>query len=87
MGRIYATFSVDTIIFKDLWIDLRGRARGEVGKIVADEIEKAGFKGEILQIPEPEEAIRKGIELLPENGLFFICAEKYNIIMKLIKES
>ncbi|MHA2278081.1 MAG: hypothetical protein ACXAC2_20060, partial [Candidatus Kariarchaeaceae archaeon] len=85
-GRLLSTFPIDEVIFKDMWVDRRGREEGEVGKYIENIMRNQGFDGEIFQKPDPEEAINFTISRSKEMDLVYLCAEKSEIMMKLISE-
>lgn len=85
-GKILSKFPIEEVIFKDMWIDRRGRKEGEIGIFVEEIMKKEGFTGKIFQKPDPEEAITLAISRSNEGDLVYLCAEKSEIMMKLISE-
>ncbi|OLS19813.1 MAG: Cyanophycin synthetase [Candidatus Heimdallarchaeota archaeon LC_2] len=85
-GKLLSRFPVDEVILKDMWVDQRGREIGEVGKLIEKVMGSEGFKGAIHQIPDPITAINFSLGLSRENDLVYLCAEKAEIMMKLINE-
>ena len=68
--------------------DLRGREPGEVAKLVTEGLRAAGMPDDrILCIPRESEAVMRGLELLGEDDLLFILADKVPKTLALVREA
>lgn len=86
-GRILSTFPIDIVVFKDLWVDLRGKASGEVGAFVAQTMTKNGYTGTIYQKPFPIDAIQFCLDISESGDLLYLCAEKAQIMIQMIQDT
>ncbi|MDB4898726.1 MAG: cphA, partial [Gemmatimonadetes bacterium] len=74
MGRLCARY--DRVIIKED-IDRRGRDRGEIAALLADGMKEAGLSAARIEVLYEEgEAINRGLDLLTEDDLLVIHADK-----------
>ncbi|MFV2014218.1 MAG: Mur ligase family protein [Candidatus Heimdallarchaeota archaeon] len=85
-GKLLSGLHIDEVIFKDMWVDRRGREEGEVGRFIENVMKNEGFRGKIFQKPDSEEAIIFAISRSNDRDLVYLCAEKSDIMTKLIYE-
>ena len=87
LGRTAAaTGHLDRAIIKEDE-DLRGRDPGEVAALIADGLRQAGLPDEkIVVIPTETDAVTRGIDLVGEDDLMFILADKVPKMLALVRE-
>ena len=67
--------------------DLRGRAPGEVAALITDGLRAAGLPDEkIIHVPRESDAIARAIDLLGEDDLVFILADKVPKTLAIVRE-
>jgi cyanophycin synthetase len=67
--------------------DLRGREPGEVTRLITDGLREAGLPDErIVSIPRESDAVARAIELIGEEDLVFILADKVPKTLALVRE-
>jgi cyanophycin synthetase len=83
-GRLAA--ELDYVILKEDY-DLRGRAEGEVTRLLAEGLRDGGLPAEsIEQIPDDNDAVLRGLNILREDDLLVIFAEKIDKTLTLVRE-
>jgi cyanophycin synthetase len=83
-GRLCAQF--DRVIIKED-IDRRGRARGEIAELLTEGLVEAGLdRSKIEVLYEEGEAINRGLDLLGEDDLLVIHADKVPGTLAIVRE-
>jgi len=83
-GRLCARF--DRVIIKED-IDRRGRARGEIAKLLSEGLVEGGMDPSRIEVLyEENEAIRRGLDLLGEEDLLVIHADKVPGTLAAVRE-
>ena len=87
VGRTAAAGAhLDVAIVKED-VDLRGRDPGEVASLISDGLRSAGLPSEkIVCIPNETEAVNKAIDMVGEDDLLFILADKVPKTLALVRE-
>jgi cyanophycin synthetase len=67
--------------------DLRGRDPGEVANLISDGLLSAGLPSEkIVHIPSEADAVNRAIDMVGEDDLLFILADKVPKTLALVRE-
>lgn len=78
---------LDLAIVKEDY-DLRGREPGEIAALMTEGLRAGGMtEDRILFIPREEDAIARGLELLGDDDLLFILADKVPKTLAVVRES
>ena len=87
VGRTAASGAkLDVAIVKED-LDLRGRDPGEVANLISDGLRSAGMPGEkIVCIPNEADAVNRAIDMVGEDDLLFILADKVPKTLALVRE-
>jgi len=68
--------------------DLRGREPGDVATLMTEGLRSAGMPDDrILVIPSESEAVARGLQLLGEDDLMFVLADKVPKTLALVREA
>jgi cyanophycin synthetase len=83
MGRLCARY--DRVILKED-IDRRGRAPGEIAGLLSEGLVQEGFDPAAIEILYQEgEAINRGLDLLGEEDLLVVHADKVPGTLKIVR--
>ncbi|MDB4879146.1 MAG: cphA [Gemmatimonadetes bacterium] len=82
-GRLCASF--DRVIIKED-IDRRGRARGEIAGLLTEGLVAGGLEADQVEVMyEEDEAINRGLDLLGEDDLLVIHADKVKATLEVVR--
>jgi cyanophycin synthetase len=83
-GRLCAGF--DNVIIKED-VDRRGRARGEIARLLSEGLVEGGLAESAIEVKyEEDEAINRGLDLLEEDDLLVIHADKVPATLALVRQ-
>jgi cyanophycin synthetase len=86
VGRTAASGHLDLAIVKEDQ-DLRGRQPGEVAKLIKEGLQSAGVPDEkIVYIRNESDAIEKAVDMVGDDDLLFILADKVPKTLALVRE-
>lgn len=84
IGRIAS--KLDRVILRDDKYR-RGRAPGEISRIIAQGLREGGMRDDQIEIVHDErEALTRAIETMQENDLVFALADDVNVVLEHVKE-